>query len=311
MKAFDVKCPVLWLYSPYDADLVGRFGEKLACYFNYDEFPDMEHNARVKELIRQYDNRLTSRVDVVFATSRSQWARRRAINPDSYFIPNGVDFDLFNSALDPNLSLPAELAHIPRPIVGFVGWLGYHIDVELLWHVAESYPEYSLVLVGPDELSDAEGRRRLQTRPNVFFLGQKELDKLPHYLRVFDVALMPYAMNKGHVRSAYPLKLHEYLAAGRSIVAVALPELRPYDHVVRMAGTDDEFISHIREARFDYTPEAIQSRVAVARENTWDHRVAQIHHILERYLATPAQESIPTDAGIASNMMSLPDRLSD
>jgi hypothetical protein len=79
MQAFDVKAPILWLYSPYDVDLVGKFGEKLACYYNYDEFPDFVHNRRIKDVLRQLDNRLSSQVDIVFATSRAQWKRRKAL----------------------------------------------------------------------------------------------------------------------------------------------------------------------------------------------------------------------------------------
>ncbi len=291
MKEFDVKEPILWLYSPYHFGLVGKFGEKLACYHNYDEFPDMAPNARVKELLGQFDNRLSSQVDVVLATSRAQWERRRAINPNSYFLPNAVDFDLFNRALDPGLPLPADIAVVPRPIIGFAGWLGYHIDVELLCHVANAFPDRSLVLVGPDELPDTASRRQLQARPNVFFLGKKKHYELPHYLRAFDVALMPYLLDKGHVRSAYPLKLHEYLAAGRAIVAVALPELQAYSHVVRIAQTTEEFIGHVSEAQHDYTLEAIQARIAVARENTWDHRVAEIYRILQHHLSMTTREA--------------------
>jgi len=311
MKAFDVKDPVLWLYSPYNADLVGKFGEKLACYHNYDEFPDMVHNARIREVIRQFDNRLTARVDVVFATSRSQGQRRKAINSETYFVPNAVDFDSFNRALEPTLPLPADLADVPRPIIGFAGWLGYQIDTELLCRVAEAYPNDSLVLVGPDQLPDGAHYQRLKALRNVFFLGQKGHHELPNYLQAFDVALMPYALNEGHVRSAYPLKLHEYLAAGRSIVAVDMPELRPYGHVIRVARTTDEFINDIRNAQHDYTPESIQARVAVARENTWDHRVDEMYQILDHHLSTTNQGVIPTHAGNTDDLIRSGDQLSD
>lgn len=285
MKAFGVGAPILWLYEPRHIDLVGKFGEKLVCYYNYDEMPDFVDNVRIRILLRRYDDRLSRQADVVFATSRAQWKRRKALNPNTYFVPNGVDFDLFNRALAPNLPLPADIAAVPRPIIGFAGWLGYHIDVGLLRRVAEAYPDCSLVLVGPDHLRDAAGRQELQALPNVFFVGQKERHELPNYLQAFDVALMAYVLS-GHLRSAYPLKLHEYLAAGRAIVATPLPELRPYSHVVRIAETHDEFIRQIREALYDYAPQVIEARVAVARENTWDQRVVEIYRVLQQHLPT-------------------------
>jgi glycosyltransferase involved in cell wall biosynthesis len=279
MRNLAVKNPILWLYSPYHIALIGKFGEKLVCYFNYDEYADFAPNVRVKDLLERLDYQLSSRADVVFATSRAQTERRKAANPRSYFIPNGVDFELFNRTLMPNLALPDDIADLPRPIIGFVGWLGYHIDVQLLVHIAKTYPDCSLVLIGPEELPKGPDRKELKMLPNTFFLGQKERIELPNYLQAFDVALMPWILS-GHLQSAYPLKLHEYLAAGRSSVATALPELRPYSHVIRIAETHDEFIHHISEALQDNSLEAIEARVEVARENTWDQRIAEIYRIL-------------------------------
>jgi hypothetical protein len=291
MEAYCVSDPILWLYSPYHADLVGKFGEKLACYYVYDEFSEFSDNVRIKELVCQFDKRLSSRVDVVFASSRVQGKRRKAINPNTYFSPNGVDFDLFHRALEPNGPLPPDIATVPRPIIGFAGWLGYQIDAQLLLRVAETYPERSLVLVGPDQLPDSPHRTQLHSRSNVFFLGRKERDELPDYLRAFDAALIPYSLN-GHVLSIYPLKLHEYLAAGRATVAVAMPELKPYNHVVRIAETQDEFVHHVDQAIDDNSHQAIAARVAVARENTWDQRVSDIYRVLEQHLAAPQKGSI-------------------
>jgi glycosyltransferase involved in cell wall biosynthesis len=284
MAVFKVAHPILWLFDSYHFHLVGKFGEKLSCYYNYDEFADFTPNIRIRDLLRRFDDCLSSRVDVVFASSSAQCERRKRLNPNTFFIPHGVDFEMFNRALISDLPLPADMDRVPRPIIGFTGWLGYHIDVCLLRQLAEAYPDCSLVLVGPDELPNSKDTERLRGLSNVFFLGQKDRTELPSYLRAFDVALMPWQLT-GHIRSAYPLKLHEYLAAGRSIVATALPELVPFSHLIRIAQTHEEFIRRIREALEDNDPASVQARVATARENTWDHRVAEIYNILDRHLS--------------------------
>jgi glycosyltransferase involved in cell wall biosynthesis len=283
MRSLDVCDPILWLSAPGYYPLVGRLGEKLSCYFLYDEFAEFVHNRPIKGLLQKLDDRLVSRVDVVFATSRASTLKRQALNAHSYFVPNGVDYSLFSQALLPETPVPADIASIPRPIIGFAGWLGYQIDAQLLVKLALAYPQSSLVLVGPDELGDAAGRAQLRALPNVFFLGKKERELLPQYLRVFDVGLIPYLL-EGHVRWVYPLKLHEYLAAGLPSVATALPELEPFAQVVRIATTHDEFVQHVGAALQDRSPEAVAARVAVARENTWDHRVAEINRLLTPWL---------------------------
>lgn len=291
MKMLQVEAPILWLYTPYHADLVGKVGEKLACYFVYDEFADFIYNTRIKETLRQWDNRLTSQVDIVFACSPPLYERRKSINPSTYLILNAADFDLFNRALAPNRPLPADIASIPRPIIGYAGLLEYHIDVELLRRVAEAFPACSLVLIGPDRLPSSSSRDRLKALHNVYFLGQKPHEQLPDYLQAFDVALLPYLLIEQIVH-AYPLKLHEYLAAGRAIVSVRLPELQRHRDVVRIADSYDEFICLVREALNDYSQEAIAARLVVARQHTWDRRVEEIYHVLQQQLLTKHKEGM-------------------
>jgi len=284
MEALRIRSPILWLYDPRQIDLIGKFGEKLTCYHNYDEFSNFTQNSRIRELVRNLDDELCRRVDVVFATSRSQWEHRKAFNPNTYCIPNGVDFDLFNKALNSETPIPSDIASLKKPIIGYVGWLGYQMDLDLLLRISEAYPDCSLALVGPDVMPNNAKHRRLQAMSNVHFMGQKALGSLPEYLRAIDVALIPYLL-EGYVLTAYPLKLHEYLAAGRAIVSTALPELRPYSHVVRIAETHVEFISQIRESLHDHNPQSIAARVAVARENTWDNRIADMHSVLQPLLS--------------------------
>jgi glycosyltransferase involved in cell wall biosynthesis len=281
LRAFQVEHPILWLSSPYYKDLVDRFEEKLTCYYVYDELADFVHNDRIRSLLRELDDQLSCRADVVFACTRPLWERRKSLNPETHLILNAADFGLFNSALTSDRPLPVDIAHIPRPIIGLAGWLGYHIDVDLLLHVAQARPDYSLVLVGPDALPEGASRRRLDTLSNVYFLGQKERHDLPHYVRAFDVGLLPYRLLE-QIRVAYPLKLHEYLALGRAVVSVDLAELRPHRHLVRIADTYDAFLDQIHKAVDDYDPQVVKARVNLARKHTWDKRVEDIYSVLDQ-----------------------------
>jgi glycosyltransferase involved in cell wall biosynthesis len=283
MRRLDVHAPILWLYEPGHAHLIGKFGEKLVCYTNYDEYAHILSNQRIKALVQRSDDQLSRRADVIFATGRAQWERRRKLNPNAHFVPNGVDFDLFHTALDPGTPVPPDIADLPRPVIGYTGWLAHQIDIDLLLRTAEAYAGGSLVLVGPDEMPKDERYHRLRSLPNVHLLGRKPRADLPAYLKAFDVALIPYVL-AGYTLTAYPLKLHEYLAAGRAVVSTALPEVRPFEHIVRLAETPDEFIHQIGAALCDDAPEAFQARVDVARQNTWDQRVAEIYRILEPFV---------------------------
>jgi GT2 family glycosyltransferase len=288
MKALRVEKPILWLYSPYHAELVGKFDEKISCYHNYDEFSDFIYNNRIKEILQKYDDELSSSVDIIFATSQSQASRRKQLNPNTYFIPNGVHFELFNRALKDPSHPPSDIVSLPHPTIGFVGWMGYLIDTELLIQISKAFPDHSLVLIGPNDLPRGRKKQDLESLPNVFFLGKKEPPELPDYLQCIDVAIMPY-LNAGHIRSAYPLKLHEYLAAGRAVVAIEMPELLPYQDVIRIAKDSDTFIQQIHASINDYSPDIVQARVETARQNTWEERVERMYQAMETTLTKSRQ----------------------
>ena len=96
MGALDITSPILWLTDPYHLFWSGSCREKLACYFNFDEFADMVENRRVSRLLRRLEDELTRRADVVFATFALSWERRKRVNPRTYLVPNAVDFALFH-----------------------------------------------------------------------------------------------------------------------------------------------------------------------------------------------------------------------
>jgi teichuronic acid biosynthesis glycosyltransferase TuaH len=81
----------------------------------------------------------------------------------------------------------------------------------------------------------AERAAALLARPNVQWVGGKEYTDLPSYMRVTDVGVVPYPDNQKN-RASFPLKILEYLAAGRRVVATDLPAVRWLDtDLVRVA----------------------------------------------------------------------------
>jgi hypothetical protein len=283
-QRLEVQRPILWLHEPRQAGLIGTLGERLAVYYNYDELADFAPNHRIRGLLQAYDEALCRRVDLIFATSSSQYARRRPLNAHTHLVPNAVDFDLFSQAVDPLTPEAPALAGLPRPILGLVGWLGYQVDVDLLLRVAQAYPSYSVVLVGPDALARTPQYQALRQQPNVVFTGQQPPAALPGFLKAMDVALLPYTLS-GHTHAIYPLKLHEYLAAGRSVVTTDLPELRTFGAVLHIAADAEAFVGLIPRALADYSPERRGQRLAIARQHTWEQRVSAIAQALEQRLA--------------------------
>jgi glycosyltransferase involved in cell wall biosynthesis len=140
-------------------------------------------------------------------------------------------------------------------------------------------PRHSFVLVGP--IMNVSGKEsevaELRQLPNVHLLGAKPADALPQYMQHFDVCLMCYEVND-YTKYIYPLKLNEYLATGRPVVASPIEAVKRYSDVVAIASGDAEYARAIEQSLHDTarTAGAVAARQRIAQTNDWDVLVARI-----------------------------------
>ncbi len=272
--------PILWTYSPYSIHLVGKLGEKAVVYDCTDE---RTANPLVsKNLIRSLEIRLMRRADLVFVTARGLLDRKRAFNPYTYLAPNGVDFFHFSRAWTADLAIPEDIRNLARPILGFVGAIAYWIDLDLIEFVAQARPDWSIVMIGPLRAGVDIGR--LQHLSNVHFVGKKDWTLLPHYLRAFDVCLSPFKVSEPIAVTANPLKVYEYLAAGRPVVSTDMPEVRPLRDVIRIACSKEDFVEQIQAALQEDGAAARQARIGVARNYDWPVLLGQMSEKIRQHL---------------------------
>lgn len=207
-------------------------------------------------------------VNQVIVHSPGLMEKRGGFNRATSLIPNGVDYEAFATPQP----LPAELAKIPEPRIGYVGILKKTLDLPLLNELARRHRGWSFVFVGLDHLSPDDSAA-LRSHPNVFFLDQHPRHRLPAFVQHTDACILPYVLD-GYTKYIYPLKLHEYLAAGRPVVATPIRSLEQHADVITLARTADEWSAALA-AIIARGPdaEAERRRRAVAREHDWDKLV--------------------------------------
>ena len=125
---------------------------------------------------------------------------------------------------------------------------------------------------------------RYRAYPNLHFLGRKPYADLPAYCRHFDVGLIPFKVND-LTRSVNPIKLREYLAAGLPVVSTPMPEVRQYNHLIRISDSVDSFIKAIEESLADDSQARLR-RSQSMRSESWPEKVATICDHLERACRT-------------------------
>lgn len=283
MAQLAMREPVLYIWHPSFADVIGRFDERLVVYHCYDEYAAFSGTDR--ERIAEQEAFLLERADLVITVSEGLYASRRLRNPNTHLVRNGVDFQLFASAADPETPLAPELAALPRPIVGCVTRIvPEYFDAVLLRRVFEARRDWSFVVIGP-ECAGSPALDALKALPNVHLLGRREFQALPSYVKGFDACVIPYVLTENKLL-ADPLKLYEYLAAGKPVVSKPLPGLAGFTGLVATATTADDWIDAIDASIRNDSPELTAARQATARQHTWDDRVDAIRRLMANGLGT-------------------------
>jgi len=258
--------------------MVGCMGESAVIYDITDDWISLTQSPALKRLTEQQDEELCRRADAVIVCSQRLYEMKKPLTQNLYLIPNGVDSAHYAAVIDGVGPLPADAAAWPHPVLGYTGTIHPdRVDVELVEFIARGLSGGTVVLVGPNHLREAD-LHRLRQCGNVAITGPKSYADLPQYMRAFDVCITPHRVTP-FTESLNPIKLWEYLAAGKPIVSTDVAGFRDYPALVRIATYPGEFVQAVKEA-LQEDPELSESRRAVARQKSWESRVDAVGEVL-------------------------------
>jgi teichuronic acid biosynthesis glycosyltransferase TuaH len=200
-------------------------------------------------------------------------------NPNSFYIGQGCDFELFNR--DRKNPMPEELKGLSSPIIGYVGAIdSARLDEKILEMLARERPQWNIVLVGPED--DFFSASALHLYPNIYFTGRKPLQNLPDFVAHFDVCLNPQLINP-ITKGNYPLKIDEYLAMGKPVVASRTRTMKLFEDFTYQADRPEEYISLIEKALAENGPEAADRRESFARSHSWENCMKELYRVISRF----------------------------
>lgn len=269
--------PIVYVWLPGFQEAASRLNVGPLVYHAYDKYDKYEGAAGAELAVRE--QWLARHADLCVAPSTELASYLRSLGAKRVLeLPHAVDVNLFR----PNLPIAPELESIPRPILGLVARINEVLDTTTLRHIAESRPDWSIVLVGP-AIFESEVKRAafdaLCARPNVFHVGQQPRSSIPSWLCGFDVGLMCYGRD---VWGPYvqPIKMYEYLACGLPVVSTDITAARELSQFIRCCETQDDWIPQIERALNERSPAFSAPRIAFAEANSWEQRVTTLDHAL-------------------------------
>lgn len=202
--------------------------------------------------------------DLTVATSHYLLEHVKETSQNYILVSNGTDFEFFNKAKE--LAFIEDFQKIPSPIIGYYGAIANWFDTFLIASLAKEKPEWSFVLIGSTYLANLKPFKGL---PNIHLLGEKPISEIPKYLSNFDVCIIPFK-NTPLTNATNPVKMYEYLSAGKPIVATNLNEISHYSNFLKLAESKEEWVDAIEQSLNEIkSDELINKRLTFAKENDW------------------------------------------
>jgi glycosyltransferase involved in cell wall biosynthesis/GT2 family glycosyltransferase/uncharacterized coiled-coil protein SlyX len=234
----------------------------------YDCMDEWENFPGIKRDILDMEQRLVRDCDLLVVTAQRLWEKWEPYERAMVLARNGVDLEFYDKHYHPN-SILSQMKH---PVVGYYGAIADWFDLELVTHAAKARPDYTFVLLGGVFNLDVS---ELESLPNVRLLGQQPYETMPEYLYHFDVCMIPFKINP-ITEATDPVKLYEYLSAGKPVVSVALSEIEDHGEYLYLARGRDDFVAKLDAAVEEDDREMALRRRKFAEQHTWQQRYKTI-----------------------------------
>ncbi|MES2389869.1 MAG: glycosyltransferase [Bacteroidota bacterium] len=227
--------------------------------------------------------KLIAKSDAVVANSTYLAEYARQYNPHSYYVGQGCDLEMFDSAKitgPPPSDIAALTGNPAKPIIGYVGAiLSLRLDRLVLEYIAANKPDWQLVLVGPEDPAFANSDLHKMT--NVHFTGRKDGTELPAYINSFDVCINPQILNEVTIGN-YPRKVDEYLAMGKPVVATKTKAMEVFAEHCYLATDKESYVTEISRALTENNSQKALARINFAGSHTWENNTAEIYKTIQK-----------------------------
>jgi glycosyltransferase involved in cell wall biosynthesis len=241
---------------------------------------------------------------VAVSSPLKEYVRSIAAKTPITVVPNGVDLERFEVEADAPDAHPRKVPATGDFVVGFVGsvrpWHGVDILLEAVGELGRSDSGFRLCVVGEGGALQPGLERRarkLGIGDRTTFTGPVPFEQIPEFARTMDVLVAPYPALDDFYFS--PLKIFEYMASGRPIVASAIGQIREiltHEETALLVtpGDREELKRALLRLRRDpllAAKLAGAARAEARAKHGWDRRIADIGTIFAN-LKLPTREGV-------------------
>ena len=270
---------IFWVY-PNNFDfpsIADRFSPDLIVADIVDDQRKGTSDPRYRNRLHHNYKDILARSNVSIVNCHNVYESMKEFTENIHIVPNACEAVEDQAR---NWKRPAELRRIKGPVIGYVGNLDIsRIDLDLLMTVAEEQPDWNLVFIG--SMHKSKQIKKLNKFRNVHFLGVREYDRVFHYVRHFDVAIIPH-LDNDLTRNMNPLKLYVYFSLMVPVVTTPIENIEDFEEFIRIGRTAEEFIGQISDC-LDKSPISGNEKSfrSLLTTNLWSERVSRLLKLIE------------------------------
>lgn len=274
MKKLDIKSPIVItaFNALYGLPMVGELNEEMNVYYCYDGIETRRHGERIFKI----DEDFSKAVDGIITTSDYLNIDKIKMNPKSYVVKNGVDFEMFTQKAKTDIC-----SNRNRKRIGYIGSLDHRFDIDTMEFSISRMTDVDFEFTG--DLRNQTIKERLDKYPNVKFFPPIPPYEVPELLSSYDLGVIPYTVNEVN-KNIYPLKINEYLAVGVSVVLTSFAKLPEFEEIVRFSEDEKQFMDLLIDELQSDSKEKIEMRKEFSSDNSWNNKADEFSEVLNMLL---------------------------
>ncbi len=255
----------IYCTHPFQYYLIKNIDNKKIIYDIMDDYPNA-YKGLTKKVVHKLHLKLIKEADFITVSSK-YLINREIIQKKHLIVPNGFDELTFSK------KTYDKKINDPRKIIGYIGYIGNWFDTEKIIKFAKRNPSYLIVLVGPNHLK----KPYFKKYKNILLTGQVPHKDIPNYIASFDVCLCPFKQSE-FINKVNPIKIYEYLAMGKPVVAVKTPETLGFSKYIYLYNTYQEFEKSILSIKTSFINK--RNLKLFLKNNSWECRIKQINDFI-------------------------------
>lgn len=273
IEILEMNDAVLLLQNPMAIGVVESVNCKKFVFDAIDNWLYHPQMSKITDIVKMNYDYVDKNADLIFTVSKAL-TETFPDNKNVEWISNGVDISYFASAFKEEKS--------EKKVIGYVGKIQDRVDFDLVEKCLNEFKDYNFVFLGPVYSQQRKIVELKNKYNNIEFMGDVHYKDLPQKMKPFDITVIPHKVDS-FTNSMNPLKLYEYLAAGKQVVSTPVAGVDGISENVYISANDEEFIENIKIAiKKSETCSSKDIANTIPKEYTWEKKSNLILELISK-----------------------------